>query len=57
MLIEILRAVMEANQQTVAQKIFKLALDADPTRERTIGVMTKADLLNASDTDAFNAVR
>lgn len=53
---ETFRAVMEANQQTVAQKIFKLALDADPTRERTIGVMTKADLLNASDTDAFNAV-
>jgi hypothetical protein len=47
---------MEANQQTVAQKIFKLALDADPTRGRTIGVMTKADLLNPFDTDAFNAV-
>jgi hypothetical protein len=53
---KVLRAVMEANQQTVAQKIFKLALDADPMRGRTIGVMTKADLLNPSDTDAFNAV-
>lgn len=48
---------MEASQSTVSQKIFKFADDVDPAGERTIGVITKCDLVVTADTDAFEAVR
>lgn len=48
---------MEATQSTVGQKIFKFADDVDIEGERTLGVMTKCDLVVTSDTDAFEAVR
>lgn len=50
------RAVMEASQSTVGQKIFKFADDVDVNGSRTLGVMTKCDLAITSETDAFEAV-
>jgi hypothetical protein len=47
---------MEASQSTVAQNIFKFADDVDTHGERTIGVLTKCDLVVTFDTDAFEAV-
>lgn len=49
---------MEATQGTVSQGIFKFADDVDINGERTIGVMTKCDLVPTSDTDrdAFETV-
>jgi hypothetical protein len=47
---------MEATQGTETQKIFKFADDVDITGERTLGVLTKCDLVKTSETDAFQAV-
>lgn len=49
-------AVMEASHYTVAQKIFNFADDVDPTGERTIGVLTKCDLVPTTDPDALEEV-
>ena len=51
-------AVMEATQGTVSQGIFKFAEDVDVNGERTIGVMTKCDLVPTPevDRDAFETV-
>jgi hypothetical protein len=46
---------MEAAQPTVNQNIFKLAADVDINGERTIGVLTKCDMVKTSDTDALEA--
>ena len=48
---------MEASQLTNNQKIFDFADDVDTTGERTLGVLTKCDIVNLEQTDDFEAVR
>jgi hypothetical protein len=48
---------MEASQLTNNQKIFAFADDVDITSERTLGVLTKCDIVNLEQTDDFEAVR
>jgi hypothetical protein len=48
---------MDASHQTSLQQILRLAADVDPSGDRTIGVLTKPDLVKNSERDVFNAVR
>lgn len=49
---------MDATQETIHQKIFSFVDDVDPAGERTIGVMTKCDLVPTpeKDVDAYESV-
>jgi len=47
---------MEASQLTNNQKIFAFADDVDIEGERTLGVLTKCDIVNLEQTDDFEAV-
>jgi len=44
-------AVMDATQETTHQKIFSFVDDVDPSGGRTIGVMTKCDLVPTAEKD------
>jgi len=48
---------MEASQLTNNQKIFAFADDVDIEGARTLGVLTKCDIVNLEQTDDFEAVR
>ena len=48
---------MDASHQTSLQQILRLAADVDPSGDRTIGVLTKPDLVKTSERDVFDAVR
>lgn len=48
---------MDASHQTLLQQILRLAADVDPSGDRTIGVLTKPDLVKTSERDVFDAVR
>jgi hypothetical protein len=49
---------MDATQETIHQKIFSFVDDVDPDGERTLGVMTKCDLVPTADkdVDAYESV-
>jgi len=42
---------MDATQETIHQKIFSFVDDVDPEGERTLGVMTKCDLVPTAEKD------
>lgn len=49
---------MDATQETIHQKIFSFVDDVDPDGKRTLGVMTKCDLVPTAekDVDAHESV-
>jgi GTP-binding protein EngB required for normal cell division len=53
----IILAVVSANQQLAGQKVLAEAKRHDPTRERTVGVITKPDVPRPGSTDQRNAVQ